>query len=287
MTHMTSDHKQVYIHGSSSTERQRLALMNELINARCLQAVQLRQEPLVLDVGAGTGQFTRLMSQHLPLSSRIVAVERNPEQRDAALQLTATQAGSAALGCNIDFRLGDAFDLPLSPAEWGRFDLAHTRFLLEHVVNPLGVVQQMVKAVRPGGRIVLLDDDHDLLRFWPEPPGLVDVWQAYFESYRAIGNDPLIGRKLPQLLHQAGAVPSRIDYVLYGACSGEAAFVGIVGNLVGVLQGARATVLATGKIATKEYDNAVLALQQFAAVPGATIWYVINFAEGIKPADSD
>jgi SAM-dependent methyltransferase len=286
MTQMSPDHSQVYIHGSSSTERQRLALMNELINARCLQALQLRQEQRVLDVGAGTGQFTRLMSQHLPLTSRIVAVERNPEQRNAALELAATQSDSAATGCSIDFRLGDAFDLPLSPDEWGRFDLAHTRFLLEHVADPLGVVQQMVKAVRPGGRIVLLDDDHDLLRFWPEPPGLADAWQAYFESYRAIGNDPLIGRKLPQLLHQAGAVPSRIDYVLYGACSGEAAFAGIVGNLVGVLQGARATVLATSKVLAEEYDQAVLALQRFATVPGATIWYVINFAEGIKPAES-
>jgi SAM-dependent methyltransferase len=287
MNRMTSDQNQVYIHGSSSTERQRLALMNELINARCLQAVQLRQEQHVLDVGAGTGQFTRLMSQHLPFSSQIVAVERNPEQRDAALQLAATQVESPAAGCNVDFRLGDAFDLPLSPDEWGQFDLAHTRFLLEHVAHPLGVVQQMVKAVRPGGRVVLLDDDHDLLRFWPEPAGLVDVWQAYFESYRAIGNDPLIGRKLPQLLHQAGAVPSRIDYVLYGACRGEAAFAGIVDNLVGVLQGARATVLDTGKVAAEEYDNAVVALQQFAGVPGATIWYVINFAEGIRPADSN
>ena len=26
--------------------------------------------------------------------------------------------------------------------------------------------------LRPGGRIVLADDDHDILRLWPEPPGL-------------------------------------------------------------------------------------------------------------------
>lgn len=283
---MTAEAKQVYIHGSSSSERQRLALMNRLINGRCLQALQLRQEQRVLDVGAGTGQFTKLLAQHLPVTAGVVAVERNPEQRDAALEPVTAGTGSPAAGCTIDFRLGDAFDLPLSPDEWGSFDLAHTRFLLEHVANPLGVVQQMVKAVRPGGRIVLLDDDHDLLRFWPEPPGLAAVWQAYFESYRAIGNDPLIGRKLPQLLHQAGAVPSRIDYVLYGACRGEAAFAGIVENLVGVLRGARETVLSTGKVSAAEYDHAVLALQEFPAVPGASIWYAINFAEGIKPAEA-
>ena len=29
----------------------------------------------------------------------------------------------------------------------------------------------MIKALRPGGRIVLEDDPHDTLRLWPEPPG--------------------------------------------------------------------------------------------------------------------
>ncbi len=274
---MSQTNTQAYIHGSSATERERLALMNRLINDRCLSALQLGEEKRVLDVGAGTGQFSKLMAQHLPGDARIVAVERNPEQLEAAL------AGQPATGCRIDFRLGDAFDLPLTADERGSFDLAHTRFLLEHVANPLGVVRQMVSAVRPGGRVVLLDDDHDLMRFWPEPPGLAAVWQAYFESYRSIGNDPLIGRKLPELLHLAGTIPSRIDYVLYGACRGQAGFEGIVANLVGVLEGAEETVLATGKVGLTEYRQAVTALGRYHEVPGASIWYVINYAEGIKP----
>ncbi len=275
---MCQTNTQAYIHGSSATERERLALMNRLINDRCLSALQLGEEKRVLDVGAGTGQFSKLMAQHLPGDARIVAVERNPDQLQAA---TSSQP---AAGCPIDFRQGDAFDLPLTEEERGSFDLAHTRFLLEHVSNPLGVVQQMVKAVRPGGRVVLLDDDHDLMRFWPEPPGLAAVWQAYFESYRSIGNDPLVGRKLPELLHRAGAIPSRIDFVLYGACHGQAGFEGIVGNLVGVLEGAEETVLATGKVGLAEYRQAVTALGRYHEVAGASIWYVINYAEGIKPA---
>lgn len=80
---------QAYIHGSSSTERERLALMNSLINERCLSVLQLRGESLVLDVGVGRGQFSRLMATQLPPLSRIVAVERNPEQLDAALAMAA------------------------------------------------------------------------------------------------------------------------------------------------------------------------------------------------------
>jgi SAM-dependent methyltransferase len=256
--------------------------MNSLINDRCLSILQLRGESLVLDVGAGTGQFTRLMATQLPSSSRIVAVERNPEQRDAALSMA--EAGEP--GCTVDFRLGDAFDLPLEAAERGQFDLAHTRFLLEHVSDPLGVVREMVNAVRPGGRIMLLDDDHDQMRFWPEPDGLATVWEAYYNTYKALGNDPLVGRKLPELLLQAGAQPSRIDYVFYGACVGEPTFGGIVDNLWGVLDGARDSVLAAGGISAGIYDQAMRGLRDFGSVPGASVWYSFNFAEGIKPGDT-
>jgi 2-polyprenyl-3-methyl-5-hydroxy-6-metoxy-1,4-benzoquinol methylase len=46
----------------------------------------------------------------------------------------------------------------------GHFDVAHARFLLEHVPDPLVIVRTMVRAVRPGGRVILADDDYEGLR---------------------------------------------------------------------------------------------------------------------------
>jgi len=266
-----------YIHGSSETERQRLALMNELINQRCLDALGLHEEELVLDVGAGTGQFTRMMAHQLPHHSSIIAVEHNPDQVQAALQL----ADSDSHHCVIDFRIGDATQLPLESNELGQVDLAHCRFLLEHVTRPLAVVRAMVAAVKPGGRVVLLDDDHELIRFWPEPEGLAVAWKAYYRSYHKLGNDPLIGRKLVSLLHQAGARPNRITQLFYGACAGSPPFQGIVENLIGVLHGARQMVLAAGEISASDYDTALDNFRAFAELPDAALWYVINWAEGI------
>lgn len=267
-----------YIHGSSSKERQRLALMNDLINHRCLDALGLADEKLVLDVGCGTGQFSRLMASALPSSSNIVAIEHNPDQVQAALQLT----GEGRRSCTIDFRIGDAFDLPLEESERGQFDLAHTRFLLEHVHDAAAVVQAMVDSVRPGGRVVLMDDDHDLMRFWPEPDGVMAAWTAYYRSYARLGNDALVGRKLASLLRDAGAPATRIDQVFYGACAGMDSFAGVVDNLIGVLQGARFTVLSAGDISRKDYDAALTSLRRFRELPDAAVWYVINLAEGKK-----
>ena len=269
-----------YIHGSSQTERERLALMNSLINDRCLDALELTNEKRVLDVGAGTGLFTRLMAENLPADCRIVAVERDPEQAEAALG----NIGSRENRCTIDFRVGDAMDMPLEQEEPGSFDLAHTRFLLEHVPDPVSVVENMVTAVKPGGRIVLLDDDHDLMRFWPEPEGLSEAWRAYWRSYYRLGTDPLIGRKLTSLLHQAGADPVRIDYLFYGACAGSTEFSGIVDNLLGVLRGARQAVLSAGEISAEQYDLALENFELFKSLSDAAVWYVINLAEGRKPA---
>lgn len=271
--------KGTYIHGNSATERERLALMNQLINPGCLEALELGREKRVLDVGAGTGQFTRLMASLLSPDARVIAVELNPDQVREALRLTPHSAN----GCPIDFRIGDAAALPLDESESGTMDLAHSRYLLEHVPDPAAVVAAMVSAVRPGGRIVLLDDDHELFRLWPEPAGVLAAWKAYYRSYYSQGTDPLIGRKLVRLLSDAGARPSRIKQLFYGACAGSEEFAGLIDNFVGQLLGARSTVLSNGEISAEAYDQAIDHFISFRQLPDAALWYVINWAEGVVP----
>jgi len=264
-----------YIHGTSETEQQRLALMNRLINRRCLEAIGLTDEKLVLDVGSGTGLFSRLMADQLPAGSRVIGIERDANQLRVARTLESA-------GCAVEFRQGHATDLPLDDTEAGHVDLAHARYLLEHVPDPQAVVSEMVRALRPGGRIVLLDDDHEQMRFWPEPEGMAEAWRAYYLSYRSLGHDPLIGRKLAGLIHAAGAIPTRIDHLFYGACAGEDLFAGITDNLIGVMDSARETALATGAVTAGAWDRALDNFRSFCELPNAAVWYVINFAEGYR-----
>ena len=141
----------------------------------------------------------------------------------------------------------------------------------------------MVDALRSGGRIVLADDDHELMRFWPEPEGVMDAWRAYYSSYQTLGTDPLIGRKLVSLLHGAGARPVSNTQVFYGACAGSAVFSGIIENIIGVLESARSTVISAQLMAESDYDQAITNLRGFLNVPDAAVWYGINWAEGKKP----
>ncbi len=269
-----------YIHGAGPREQARLSRLNDLINPPLL--LELRPDPgaRILDVGSGLGQFTRAMARAAGPAARALGIERD-ERQLAQARLWAAEAGESALA---EFRRGDALDLPLRTEEWGGFDLAHARFVLEHVPDAVRVVRQMVRAVRPGGRIVLADDDHDVLRLWPEPPGVAALWRAYCQTYVRLGNDPAIGRKLVALLADAGASPTRNTTVFFGGCPGGSAFAAVVANLIAILGGAREAILGTGLIDAPTADAALAELGPWAQRPDAALWYVICWAEGIKPA---
>jgi ubiquinone/menaquinone biosynthesis C-methylase UbiE len=269
-----------YIHGTAPEEQRRLALMNDLINAGSLRELALEAGDRVLDLGSGTGQLTRSMARAAGPAGRVVGVESSPEQLASARRL----AGLADEAELVDFREGDAATPPLDDDEWGTFDVVHTRFLLEHLSDPSSVVRAMVRAARPGGRIVLEDDDHDLLRLWPEPPGIAAVWSAYQDLYWNNGCDPLIGRKLPGLLHDAGAMTSRSTWVFFGACAGNVAFGSAVANLHAILTGARDAMVAAGAVEATEFDRSLEALDRWSSTPGASFGYAIAWAEGLKPA---
>jgi SAM-dependent methyltransferase len=210
--------------------------------------------------------------------SKTVGIDASQEQVDEAKRL----AKAAKEEGWVEFRVGDAVHPPLREEEWGTFDVAHARFLLEHVPDPGAVVRTMARAVRPGGRIVLEDEDHDILRLWPEPPEVEALWRAYMQTYVRLGNDPHVGKKLVELLRRAGAEPTRNNWIFFGGCSGSPHFPGLVENMSHVLEGARQEILATELLDGRALDGAVEALRAWSRRPDAGIWYGMGVAEGVR-----
>jgi SAM-dependent methyltransferase len=266
-----------YIHGTSPPEQERLSRLNALLNASSLAAMRLSGGERILDVGSGLGQLSRAMGK--ATGRRVVAIERSDEQRATAERL-AREAGEADFA---DFRRGEAESLPLTSEERGTFDVVHARFVLEHVRDPLAVVRQMAAAARPGGRIVLEDDDHDLMRLAPEPEGFSALWSSYMRSYERLGCDPVVGRRLVTLLHRAGIHPVRNRLISFGACAGAADFPLYAENLRRILEQARDIVVDGGLLAAGSFDAALGALPGWASLPDAAIWYARSWVEGIRP----
>ncbi len=277
LTHMEHIASQ-YLHGTSPEEQQRLSLLNDLLNQGSLQELRLQGGERILDIGSGLGQLARAMARQAGTRGKVVAIERSAEQI-AEAKRQALEAGEDAL---LDLRQGEVLNLPLRDEEWGSFDIAHARFLLEHVPDPHAVVRNMVRAVRVGGRIVLEDDDHDILRLWPEPPGFSPLWEAYMRTFDRLGNDPYVGRRLVELLHDAGAQPLRNTWIFFGGCSGNPSFSAYVENFIGVVVGAREKIVAVGLYDRSFFDEAIDAIRKWQSRPEAVIWYAIAWAEGVR-----
>lgn len=261
-----------YIHGTSPEEQRRLSLMNDvLLNPHSLRELALRGDEHIIDFGSGLGQFTCAMARAVP-RGRVAGIERSDEQRTKAVQEP-----------NVEYRAGDVLNLDLGE-EWGTYDVAHARFLLEHVPDPLRVVQAMVRAVKPGGRIVLADDDHGVMRLWPEPPGFVELWNAYIRTYDRIGNDPYVGRRLVQLLHQAGARPVRNTWIWFGGCAGMEYFDVLAANMAGVVRTARQAMIEMNLVERDAFDAVMEQYERWAKRPEAALWFSVAWAEGMRHA---
>lgn len=266
-----------YLHGSGQVEQSRLSRLNGILNAMCVREMAIAPGSRILDVGSGLGQLTRDMARAAGV--RALGIERDPRQIEEA-QRQASIAGEADL---IEVRAGDVMSLPLRPQEWGTFDVVHARFVLEHVPDPAGVVRQMARAVRPGGRVVLSDDDHSLLRLRPEPAGARELWGAYCRAYDRIGCDPYVGTRLLELLVGAGLSGRRAALLNFGAGAGEAHFPDMVENFVGVIETARQTIVGGGLMEPAAFAWAVDQVRRWGTRPDAAIWYPLCWAEAEAP----
>jgi SAM-dependent methyltransferase len=265
-----------YIHGTSPEEQRRLSLMNDvLLNPAELREMNLRGDEAIIDFGSGLGQFTRAMARAVP-RGRVVGIERDEKQLAGAKRLAEAE-GEPNL---VEFRSGDVVDLDID--DWETYDVAHARFVLEHVREPLEVVRNMLRAVRRGGRIVLADDDHDVMRIYPEPAGFSELWRAYMRTYDRIGNDPYIGRRLISLLHQAGALPVRNTWIFFGGCAGMPVFDVLAANMIGVVRTARQSLLRLHLIDENAYEDAIRHYETWSRRSDAAIWFAMCWAEGVR-----
>lgn len=231
-------------------------------------------------MGSGLGQFTLMMAGGAGRGSVVVGIERDARQLAEARKFLDSRRD---MGATVEFREGDATDLLLADGEWGSFDLVHSRFLLEHLPDPAAAVAGMARALRPGGRIFLADDDHEVFRLTPEPEGFRELWDAYMRSYETAGNDPRIGRNLGNILRDAGFGSIRIGGMFFGGHADEPHFGMIADNLIGILEGAGDAMISSGVIGRDGYDGSMAALRGWKTNSLAAQWYMVCWAEATLP----
>jgi SAM-dependent methyltransferase len=143
-----------------------------------------------LDVGAGTGTLAQALAERVAPSGTVVAV-------DFSTRFLEPLAGPHLEPVALDVTAGA---LPRD-----EFDLVHSRLLLEHLPARSEVLSSMVRAVKPGGWLVVEDLDWSTALVI-DPPSDVHsrVARAIRSAFTRHGYDPHYGRSLPRRLRAAG-----------------------------------------------------------------------------------
>src|SRR5439155_152619 len=82
--------------------------------------------------------------------------------------------GGAVAGLDLDVQ--DAYALPYRE----RFDVVSAARVLQWLAEPARALAAMARATRPGGRVVVLDYNHEQLRLEPSPPASARDFLAAF-----------------------------------------------------------------------------------------------------------
>ena len=123
------------------------------VNAALRDVVSGRPGERVLEVGCGSGALCRLVSPDLRPGGEMVGVDVAPDMIAAARRYAETDP-------HLRFDVASGEQLPHDAAT---FEAAFAARLLLHVADPLAVVREMARVVKPGGRIVLMDWDWETL----------------------------------------------------------------------------------------------------------------------------
>jgi SAM-dependent methyltransferase len=160
-----------------------------------LSLVGIRSGMRVLDVGCGTGVVTRDVAARV--GTRGAAVGVDPSR--ALLAVARRQRRAEGPGDGQTFRHGDGLALPFPRAS---FDIALAVTVLLHVPAGDGILQEMIRVTRPGGRVAVLDQDFGTFVLdVPDRALTRRIVDGHAERFYA---EPWSGRTLVRRLRLAG-----------------------------------------------------------------------------------
>jgi len=146
---------------------------------RLVSRVAAAPDDVVLDVATGTGLVARALRERYRCS--VIGLDQSADMLSAA----------AASNGHIPLVRGRAERLPF-PDE--SFDHLTFTYLLRYVDDPAGVMRELARVVRPGGRVAALDFGV------PPNPVLRALWRLYTRA-----GLPLIGRAISERWASVGA----------------------------------------------------------------------------------
>jgi SAM-dependent methyltransferase len=160
-----------------------------------VEKMALAPSAVIVDLGCGTGVVARALASDPDFSGRVIGIEQSPVFVDAARRL----AGDEGVGERVEFRIGNAHALDLADATMDAV-VAHTT--MSHVTDPLGVLKEAARVLRPGGVFAAFDGDYASWTFGYADHAIAKAMEE--ATLAAVVSKPRVMRDMPGLLRDAG-----------------------------------------------------------------------------------
>jgi demethylmenaquinone methyltransferase/2-methoxy-6-polyprenyl-1,4-benzoquinol methylase len=157
MTHLTGKERGEYVQDMFTRIAHHYDLMNRLMTAG--QDVHWREQVIrqaalvptsrLLDLGAGTGDLAREALRQQP-EARVVAADFTLEM----MRVGQRQTPESEFNGSLPWSAADALNLPFGE---NAFDAVVSGFLMRNVGDVQQALKEQYRALKPGGRIVILD----------------------------------------------------------------------------------------------------------------------------------
>lgn len=175
----------------------RSGYFTEAVREAAIAKAYLHPQMIVADVGAGTGFMTAGLA---PLVEHVHVLDGSPAMLEVARK-------NLAQFDNLTFQPADGLTLPMPDAG---LDAAFANMYLHHCPDPAAAIREMVRTLRPGGRLVITDMDshtHEWLK-----TEMADVWMGFERA------------DIRKWFEQAGLVNVIVD------CTGQSCQAGCASN---------------------------------------------------------
>lgn len=238
--------------------------------ARTLSWFGLKDGMSVLELGSGPGFFTKKLLEHLPNSS-VTAVEINPVWLDLAKEYLQGRASKR-------LRIIEASIMDTGLPD-NSIDFAIARFLFQYLPDPEGAAKEVIRLLKPGGKLAIIDTDKEFSSILEPPiPELEPIMNKVLQLQASKGGNGLIGRRLGRILQAVGF--KKIDreaIIIHSDTLGIDVFLPQLDpeRLLPMLQ--------TGLVSKQELENMRASHQKFLTSPDPFILLFWLMACGEKP----
>ena len=266
-----------YLHGYSPLEQDRLRRQAEFAEHTVYKNVDLTEVQNLLEVGCGVGAQTSILLRRFP-KIKITGIDLNEEQLEAA-KVTLEQHPLAKGRYTIQKM--DAQNMDFSAHS---FDGAFLCWILEHVPDPLQILNEVRRVLRPGGVVYITEVVNSSFFLDPYSPNLWKYWMA-FNDYQFDGaGDPFVGAKLGNFLSAVGFQKIKTEVITWHLDNRQPEKRRkIIEYWAELLLSAADQLVKAGYVTQEVVDAGMLELKKAQKNPNAVFLYSFMQAQAIAP----